>query len=103
MLYMARRKITQAMADQIKMRYEAISAGLSHEIIEDIQNDFGISRTSVFALRDKDWNIMAPRPGSARSETSGMVESLKALRTRVELLEDELRSLRNQVETIKRV
>ena len=36
MSYMAKRKITQAMADEIKVRYEAISAGLSEETIQDL-------------------------------------------------------------------
>jgi len=99
--YMARRKITQAQADQIRERYEAIVTGTSDETIQDIQNDFDVSRTSLYALRDKGWNILAPPPRAgepSRQETAVFVESLKALRTRVELLEDEVRALRHQVE-----
>ncbi len=97
---MARRKITQAQADKIKRRYEALITGRSQDTLQDLQDAFGISRTSIYALRDKGWDIMAPPPraNGSRQETIVLVQSMKALRTRIELMEDELRSLRNQVE-----
>ncbi len=96
---MARRKITQAQADQIRQRYEGILAGRSQETVQDIQDHFEISRTSIYALRDKGWDIMAPRPraGGSRPDTAALNDTLKALRTQMEALEDEVRSLRHQV------
>lgn len=94
---MARRKITQTQANQIKKRYQAIvDAKSDTDSLDKIQADFGISRTTIYDLRDKGWDIHARRDLTKYSspELEAMNEEVALMKRKMELMEDELRHVR---------
>jgi hypothetical protein len=98
---MARRKITQRQANQIRKRYEALIRGESQETIDDIRADFGnIARTTIYGLRDKGWDIMAEpnRSGKSMDQIALLEQAIDSLLERVEHLENDNRRLWKMME-----
>ena len=97
---MARRTITQAKADKIRKDYEALIEGRTPtKTLDDIQAKYGVARTTIYALKERGWDVMAGPPRAGTPEQLAVLqEGVKSNRARLELLEDEVRSIKTLLE-----
>lgn len=99
---MARRKINQATANKIKRDYLDVVEGRRPDMtLADVEAKYGIARTTIYALRDKDWNVMATpshRLNGNTAELSLLQQEQTATRAEVDQLRAEVRQLREVIE-----